>query len=44
MYNGTIEVEAESEEQALDIAQENIDNVNWELGEKTADFAEVALY
>lgn len=40
IFNGTIEVEAESKEEAICIAEENMDEVNWEFGEKTADFAE----
>ncbi len=40
VYNGTMEVEAESKEQALGIAQENIENAEWQLGEATADYVE----
>lgn len=42
IHNASIEIEAENEEQALDIAQENIDNVNWIFGEKTIDYVEEA--
>lgn len=42
IYNGTIEVEAENKEEALEIADENLDDVDWVFGEATADYAEEA--
>lgn len=40
IYNGTIEVEADSKDDAIAIAQERIDEVCWEYGESTADYAD----
>lgn len=44
IYNGTIEVEAENKEEALEIADENLDDVDWVFGEATADYAEEAVF
>ena|GEM_PF-5961837 len=45
IYNGCMEVEAESSEEAVRWAQEHInkldDEGNWSFGEATADFAEL---
>ena len=45
IYNGTMEVDAKSKTEALTIARENLANdincVNWNFGEATADYAEV---
>lgn len=44
IYNGSIEVEAESEEQALEIAKEyQSEQINWSFGEETVDYAEEAV-
>jgi len=44
IYNGTMFVDAENNEEALDIAQnklnENVDCINWDFGEATADIAD----
>ena len=44
IYNGTMFVDAENNEEALEIAQnklnENVDCINWDFGEATADIAE----
>lgn len=40
IYNGTLEVEAESADEAVSIAQERLDEVDWQYGESTADYAE----
>ena len=44
IYNGTIEVEAENKEEALEIADENLDDADWVFGEATADYAEEATF
>ena len=44
IYNGTMFVDAENNEEALEIAQnklnENVDCINWDFGEATADIAD----
>ena len=42
IYNGGVEVDAKSEEEAFAIAERKIDNneVDWQLGEITADYVE----
>ena len=41
IYNGTIEVEAENEDEAVRIVQqEKLDEVDFDFGEATADFAD----
>lgn len=40
IYNGTLEVEAESKQEALAYAEQHLDEVDWEFGEATADYAE----
>ena len=40
IYNGWMEVEAESADAALAIARERLDEVEFEYGETTADYAE----
>ena len=44
VYNGTMFVEAESEEEALEIAQNNLEedteSADWSFGEATADYVE----
>jgi len=39
IYNGSLEVEAESADAALAIARERLDEVEFEYGETTADYA-----
>jgi hypothetical protein len=45
IYNGTMFVDAENNEEALEIAQnklnENVDCINWDFGEATADIADL---
>ncbi|MBR3398579.1 MAG: hypothetical protein IKH08_02240 [Prevotella sp.] len=40
IYNGWLEVEAASEEEAVSMAQERMDEVDWDFGEQTADYAD----
>lgn len=42
IYNASLFVKAETEEEALELARQEIeeDRVNWDLGESTADYAE----
>ena len=40
IYNGQLEVEAESKEEALRIAEERLSDVDWDFGEETCDYAE----
>ena len=40
IHNGHLMVQAESEEEAVAIAKERLDEVEWEFGEQTADYAE----
>ena len=42
IHNASIELEANDEEQALELAQNKIDfgEVNWIFGEKTIDYVE----
>lgn len=40
IYNGSIMVEAESADEAVSIAQEKLDDVDWQFGEQTADYAD----
>jgi hypothetical protein len=40
IHNGYLYVQAESKEEACTIAQERLDEVDWEFGEQTADYAE----
>lgn len=40
IHNGTLIIEAESAGEALAIAQERLDEVDWEFGEQTADCAD----
>jgi hypothetical protein len=41
IYNGRLEVEASSEEEAIEIAKENKDKADFEHGETTVDYAEI---
>lgn len=41
IYNGRMEVDASSEQEAIEIAREHIDNAKFEYGETTVDYAEV---
>ncbi|MBO4541922.1 MAG: hypothetical protein J5725_01940 [Bacteroidales bacterium] len=45
ILNGSMVVEAESESEALEIVQDKLNNdvdcVDWDFGEATADYAEV---
>lgn len=45
IYNGSVEVDADCKEDALDIAEQSINDgkVEWEFGEATADYAEEDL-
>lgn len=38
--NGTLEIEANSKEEAIEYAKKHIDEVIWIFGEATADYAE----
>ena len=40
IYNGYIEVDADSADEAVAIAGEHLEEANFELGETTADYAE----
>lgn len=40
IYNGTLTVQAESADEAVAIARERLDEVDWNFGEATADYAE----
>ncbi len=40
IYNGTLFVEANSADEACAIAQDRLDEVDWDFGEQTADYAE----
>lgn len=40
IYNGTIRVEAESQEEAMQYAQEHLDQVDFDFGEITVDYAD----
>ncbi len=40
IYNGHIEVEAESAEAAMNYAKEHRDKIDWNFGEETIDYAE----
>lgn len=40
IYNGFIEVDANDQKEAVSMAQERLDEVNWVFGEQTADYAE----
>jgi hypothetical protein len=47
IYNGFIEVEAESKEDALELANEklgdNSEECNWSFGEMTVDYADAVI-
>jgi len=40
IHNGYLYLEADSKDEACAIASERLDEVEWELGEQTADYAE----
>lgn len=40
IYNGRIEVEAESADAAMDYAKEHRGEIDWNFGEETIDYAE----
>lgn len=40
IYNGRIEVEAESRDAAMAYAREHRDKIKWNFGEETIDYAE----
>lgn len=40
IYNGRIEVEAESAAAAMDYAKEHRGEIDWNFGEETIDYAE----
>lgn len=40
IYNGRIEVEAESADAAMDYADEHRNEIVWDFGEETIDYAE----
>lgn len=40
IHNGTLVIEAESADEAMAIARERLDEVDWNFGEQTADYAE----
>ena len=40
IFNGYIEVEAESADAAMDYADEHRDEIGWNFGEETIDYAE----
>lgn len=44
IYNGEIVVEAEDYEEALEYAKNNLDEVSFEYGETTVDYAEPLDY
>lgn len=41
IYNGSVIVQAESNEEAISIAREQLDSIDWDFGEQTADYAEL---
>lgn len=48
IYNGSMKVEANNETEAIQIAQEKLNNdvncIDWELGEGTADYVDTEAY
>ena len=40
IFNGDLEVQADSADEAVSIAQERLDEVDWQFGEETADYAD----
>lgn len=44
VYNGTITVDAESEQDAMQKAEKMTDKVNFSYGETTVDFAEEDMF
>jgi uncharacterized ferritin-like protein (DUF455 family) len=40
IYNGWMEVEAESADEARAMVRDRLDEVDWEFGEQTADYAD----
>ena len=40
IYNGFIEVDANDREEAVRMARERLDEVDWVFGEQTVDYAE----
>ena len=40
IHNGHLKVQAENADEALAIARERLDEVEWNFGEQTADYAE----
>ena len=39
IYNGRLEVEAASSAEAMDIAKRRLEDVEWNYGEETVDYA-----
>ena len=39
IYNGRLEVEAASEAEAMNIAKRRLEDVEWNYGEETVDYA-----
>lgn len=42
IFNGTIEVDADSANEAMQMAEEKRDEISWQFGEETIDYAELA--
>jgi uncharacterized ferritin-like protein (DUF455 family) len=40
IYNGYMEVEAESAKEAVSMVRDRLDEVDWNFGEQTADYAD----
>ena len=40
IHNASLEVVAETKEEAMQYEEEHLDSLNWEFGERTVDYAE----